>query len=239
MSRCGGGECLFSTQVRVKSQVRDKSLCPSRVWMSHGTHECVLSEVPVKSQVRDSFTLVKGTKTCHELDSSHELALLTSPCALDNSLWRCSSCTPAREVVLEIGLFCTNRSPLYPEKSTNKFTSHAWRAHVQRLSCAGEQPLEVSSHPSNVQHAFKYSSCWSTRPYESCKIFKGRPRRNASSKLVHRQYKSFPPDRFCQVERKNPTRLSNKTNNAWCRAEDQILENKNLRNMILNICTER
>jgi len=51
-------------------------------------------------------------------------------------------------------------------------------------------------------------------PYESCKIFKSRLRRNAFSKLVHRQYKSFPPDRFCQVEMKNPTRLSNKTNNA-------------------------
>jgi len=34
------------------------------------------------------------------------------------------------------------------------------------------------------------------RPYESCKIFKGRPRRNAFSKLVHRQYKSFLADRF-------------------------------------------
>ena len=38
---------------------------------------------------------------------------------------------------------------------------------------------------------------------------------------------------------KNPTRLSNKTNNAWSCAEDQILENSNLRNMILNICNER
>ena len=63
-------------------------------------------------------------------------------------------------------------------------------------------------------------------PYESCKIFKGRARRNAFSKLVHRQYKSFRSDRFCQIEIKNPTRLSNKTNNAWSRAEDQILENK-------------
>ena len=34
------------------------------------------------------------------------------------------------------------------------------------------------------------------RPYEICKIFKGRPRRNAFSNLVHRQYKSFPTDRF-------------------------------------------
>jgi len=76
-------------------------------------------------------------------------------------------------------------------------------------------------------------------PYESCEIFKGRPRRNALLKLVHRQYKSFPTDRFCQVEMKNPTRLSNKSSNAWSCAEDQILENKNLRNMILNICTER
>ena len=34
------------------------------------------------------------------------------------------------------------------------------------------------------------------RPYESCKIFKGRPRRNAFSNVVHRQHKSFPPYRF-------------------------------------------
>jgi len=79
----------------------------------------------------------------------------------------------------------------------------------------------------------------SARPYESCKTFKGRPRRNAFSKLVHRQYKSFPADRFCQVEMKNLTRLSNKYSNAWSCAEDQILANKNLRNIILNICTER
>ena len=45
------------------------------------------------------------------------------------------------------------------------------------------------------------------RPYESCKIFKGRPRRNAFSKLIHRQYKSFPPGRFCEVEIKNTTGL--------------------------------
>jgi len=30
---------------------------------------------------------------------------------------------------------------------------------------------------------------------------------------------------FCQVEMKNPTRLSNKTSIAWSYAEDQILEN--------------
>jgi len=52
------------------------------------------------------------------------------------------------------------------------------------------------------------------RPYESCKIFKGRPRRNAFSKLVHSRYKSFPPDRFCQVEIQNTTGLSNKSSNA-------------------------
>jgi len=47
------------------------------------------------------------------------------------------------------------------------------------------------------------------RPYESCKIFKGRPRWNAFSNLVHRQYKSFPPDRFCQAEIQKTTELSN------------------------------
>ena len=50
----------------------------------------------------------------------------------------------------------------------------------------------------------------SARPYESCKIFKGWPRRNAFSKLLHRQYKSFPPDRFCQVEIKKTSGMSNK-----------------------------
>ena len=55
-----------------------------------------------------------------------------------------------------------------------------------------------------------YIEAISARPYESCKKIKGRPRRNAFSKLVHRQYKLFPPDRFCQVEMKNPTRMSNK-----------------------------
>jgi len=54
----------------------------------------------------------------------------------------------------------------------------------------------------------------SARPYESCKIFKDRPRRNAFSKLVHRQCKLFPPDRFCQVEIQNTIGLSNKSSTA-------------------------
>jgi len=37
------------------------------------------------------------------------------------------------------------------------------------------------------------------RPYESCKICKGWPRRNAFSKLVHHQYTSFQFDRFLSV----------------------------------------
>ena len=40
------------------------------------------------------------------------------------------------------------------------------------------------------------------------------------------------------IEMKKPTILSNKTSTAWSCVEDQILENKNLRNMILNICAE-
>ena len=52
------------------------------------------------------------------------------------------------------------------------------------------------------------------RPYESSKIFKGRPRRNTFSKLVHRQYKSFPPDRFCHVEIQKTIGLSNKPSTA-------------------------
>ena len=95
----------------------------------------------------------------------------------------------------------------------------------------------------NLQHT-KYPKIsevklQSARPYESCKIFKGRPSRNAFSKLVYRQYKSFPHDGFCQYEIKKTTGLRNKHRTAYSCAEDQILENKNLRNMILDICTQQ
>jgi len=68
---------------------------------------------------------------------------------------------------------------------------------------------------------------------------KGWPPRYATSKLVQLWYKTFPLDQRGLIEMKNPTTLSNKTSNAGSCAEDQILENKNLRNMILNICTEQ
>jgi len=51
--------------------------------------------------------------------------------------------------------------------------------------------------------------------------------------------KIFPPDQRDQAEMTKPTVLSNKTSTACSCAEDQIQENKNLRNMILHICTER
>ena len=76
-------------------------------------------------------------------------------------------------------------------------------------------------------------------PMNHVKIFKGWPPRDAPSKLAQLWYKSFLPDQSGLVEMKIPTRLSNKTSNASSCAEDQILENKNLRNMILNICTGR
>ena len=71
------------------------------------------------------------------------------------------------------------------------------------------------------------------------KSFKGWPPGDAPSKLVQLWYKMFPPHQRGQVEIKKPTKLSAKTSTAWSCAEDQILENKNLRNMILNICIER
>jgi len=76
-------------------------------------------------------------------------------------------------------------------------------------------------------------------PMNHVKRFKGWPPRDAPSKLVQMWYKSFLPDQRGLVEMKNPTRLSDKTSNAWSCAEDQILENQNLRNMISNICAGR
>jgi len=67
------------------------------------------------------------------------------------------------------------------------------------------------------------------------KLFNGWPPRDAPSQLVQLWYKTFPPDQCDQVEIEKPTRLSNKTSTACSCAEDQILGNKNLQNMILNI----
>ena len=48
--------------------------------------------------------------------------------------------------------------------------------------------------PMHIGNALSHASA---RPHESNpKIFKGWPRRNAFSKLEHRQYKPFLPDRF-------------------------------------------
>jgi len=70
------------------------------------------------------------------------------------------------------------------------------------------------------------------------KIFKVWSPRDAPSNLVQLWYKTFPPDQRGQVEMQKPTGLSNKISTAWSCAEVQIQENKNPRNMILNICTE-
>jgi len=88
-------------------------------------------------------------------------------------------------------------------------------------------------------HAFDNSCSNPPAPMNHVKIFKGCTPRDAPSKLVQLWYKTFPPDSRGLVEMKNPTRLSNKTSTAWSCAEDQILESKNLWNIILNICTGR
>jgi len=63
-------------------------------------------------------------------------------------------------------------------------------------------------------------------PMNHVKRFKGCPPRDVPSELIQLWYKTFPPDHDGQVEMKNPTRLSNKTNTARSCAEDQILKNK-------------
>jgi len=65
------------------------------------------------------------------------------------------------------------------------------------------------------------------------KTVKGQPRRYASSELVHRLYKSFPPDHFGQAEMNVSNTLSNKSSTAWLCAEDQILDHSILRNRFL------
>ena len=85
----------------------------------------------------------------------------------------------------------------------------------------------------------KYRDNKPPAPMNHVKISKDWTPPDAPSKLVQLWYKKFPPDQRGQVEImiKKPTGLSNKTSTACSCVEDQILENKNLWNMILNICT--
>ena len=99
----------------------------------------------------------------------------------------------------------------------HKSARHKCNNNGALLTCRSFDTLQDCHTKISFEIKFVYESpvmCQTARPYESCKVFKGRPRRNASSKLVHRQNKSFPPDRFCQVEIKNTTGLSNKPSTA-------------------------
>ena len=51
-------------------------------------------------------------------------------------------------------------------------------------------------------------------PMNQVKYLRAGPAEMPFWKLVHRQYKSFPPDRFCQVEIQKTTGLSNKPSTA-------------------------
>jgi len=62
------------------------------------------------------------------------------------------------------------------------------------------------------------------RPYKSCRLIKGQPRRFALWELVPNWCNSFLPDRFGQLEMNDITMLSNETSTAHSCAEDQILE---------------
>jgi len=62
------------------------------------------------------------------------------------------------------------------------------------------------------------------RPYKSCQLFKGQPRRFALWELVPNWYKSFLHDHFGQLKIKDITMLSNETSTTDSCAEDQILE---------------
>jgi len=68
------------------------------------------------------------------------------------------------------------------------------------VCCSVLQCVAVCCSVLSLSFTSESGNSHSPRHYESCKIFKGRLHRNAFSKLVHCQYKSFPSYRFCQVE---------------------------------------
>jgi len=75
------------------------------------------------------------------------------------------------------------------------------------LSCSLSLFTHIHTHSFSLTHTLP-------APMNHFKIFKGWHPRDASSKLVQRCYKTFPPDHGGQVEMKNPTRLSNQSSAA-------------------------
>jgi len=86
-----------------------------------------------------------------------------------------------------------------------------------RLDVSGSlMPTNVPRVPSRPAHVLPSGDllCAMPAPMNHVKYLRVGPRRNAFSKLVHHQYKSFEADRFCQNQIKYTTGLSNKPSNA-------------------------
>jgi len=125
------------------------------------------------------------------------------------------------DVILDVTLMSrySSKEPLIIGQLIKRATNY--RALLRKMTCEEDKASHDSTPPSRAALAIKLQNWivfrkWATnyrallqkmtyedrasydsaRPYEWCKIFKGRRRRNAFSNLVHRQYKSFPPDRF-------------------------------------------
>jgi len=171
----------------------------SLTWMSHVAH---MNESCRTHEWVMSLTITCATWLVHMCDMSHPLFKTSSPC-LDHTHTRVVS------VCMNVYIYIHTNAYQYTNTHTYKsrLSKPKWRGAPSDLNLSAVCDL---THPSAMSAYVGQA----TRPYESCKIFKGRPRRNAFSKLVHRQYKSFQPDRFCQAEIKKTTGLSNKRRTA-------------------------
>ena len=82
-----------------------------------------------------------------------------------------------------------NHVTIAGNRTTNTREREHASANYDKVIRMNSKPDESSSQ--GVRCRLIKVQITTARPYESCKIFKGRPRRNVFSKLVYYQYKSF------------------------------------------------
>jgi len=91
--------------------------------------------------------------------------------------------------------------PLAGNRTMNTREREHASVNYDKVTSMNSKPDESSSQ--HVRCRLIKVQITTARPYESCKIFKGRPRQNVFSKLVYYQYKSFPADRSVRRTSKN------------------------------------
>jgi len=189
-------------EMLVASETQGQFMAHSSVCLAHS---CVCHISLVSSQISHSMRLIH-MRLIHMMSHlTHLVTHISRVTHTDNSLHTHTRHTLECAIEWDV---CDETSEMWHISQlfvcVTRETHGQFMAHSS-VCLAHSTVCHISLVSSHTSHSMAHSSVclvWvchelsTARSYESCKIFKGRPRRNAFSNLVHRQYKSFPPDRF-------------------------------------------